>query len=152
MVKLSFEQVQAYYAYWTNEYSSVELFEEYFLMEVSERTLNDVEYTDAEGNVRIIKAVDHYPALRLYSVWEAAHIEDNVEHPPVYHGDVQARNFQQACHILMAEKYLDAAKLKNDVNEPEGLKCIQWPYDPLHLTYRGNKLYQTEKSARKIIW
>ena len=151
MVKIEFKQIEAYYPYWTHEYSNIDLFEEYFLMEISERVMSVVEYTDRDGNKRNINPVDHYPALKTYSVWEGAHYQDNVEMPPVYHGDIQARNFQQACHILMAEKYMEAAKLKNDVNEPEGLKCIEWPYDPKHLTYNGNKLYQIQKAAKKII-
>lgn len=150
MVKINYSQIEAYYPYWADVYKEIDDFEKYFLEEIAERITEKVVYTKGDKTV-ILEPADHYPSLKTYSIFEAGYIQGDTTTEPIFLGSVKARNFAQACHILMCKKYLEAAELKNDTDQPEGSEPFYFRYDPIYLTFRDNKLCSSIESAKKVI-
>ena len=147
---MNFRQVELVYKHWESVFSTIAEFEEVFLMELSERLPEQFTYTDKNGEVRTLQPIDHYPNLRIYEVWEKAFICKGKEVKAKLHGQAKARNFTQACHIVMCERFLHFAAMKNDVDHGEFSTSVFWPYNPNQLTYNGRKLYSCEKMASNL--
>ena len=64
-------------------------------------------------------------------------------------GKAKARNFGQACHIVMCQDKLDWIKKENDPNNKDYVTPARWDYDPTKFSYWGCGLCWDEKVARK---
>ncbi len=147
---MNYHQVELVFKQWEGVFSTISEFEEVFLLELSERLQEQFTYSDKYGEVRTIKPIDHYPNLQIYEVWEKAFMCKGKEVKAKLHGQAKARNFTQACHIVMCENFLHFAAMKNDVDHGEFSRSVFWSYNPLQLTYNGRKLYSCEKMASNL--
>ncbi len=147
---MNYRQVELEYKHWKSVFSTIAEFEEVLLLELSERLQEQFTYTDKYGEVRILQPIDHYPNLRIYEVWEKAFMCKRKAVKAKLHGQAKARNFTQACHIVMCERFLHFSAMKNDVDYGEFSTSVFWPYNPNQLTYDGRKLYSCEKMASNL--
>lgn len=129
-------------------FPTIEAFEEYHLRWLAETRQDTNYYTDANGVERKIPPVNHHPELKEYEVWREGYAATGEHSGASLLGRVQARNFRQACHILMCTRYLQQS---HEANKPEYSEYYNtdWCYDPNKLTDWGCHLYWDEKQARK---
>ena len=125
-----------------NYWESIDEFEEYYLQNLSEKLPDTNYYTDRTGVERTIKPIDHYPQLKEYEVWMEGYAATGESDSATLIGTARARNFAQACHIVMCNKYLSNYKLERHAPG-------RWDYDPSKLSYWGCQLFWNEKLAKK---
>jgi hypothetical protein len=80
--------------------------------------------------------------LKKFEVWMEGYAATGEREAAYKAGEVEARNFQEACHVLMCKQYLEY--IKKDWTKPG-----RWDYDPKNLTYWSRQLYDNETDARK---
>lgn len=139
-ITTSFEQLKQKFN--PNYWSSIDEFEEYFLQNLSEKLPDTNYYTDRNGIERTIKPIDHYPELKEYEVWVEGYAATGESGGASLVGKARARNFAQACHIVMCNRYLKSYKLERDTPG-------RWDYDPSRLSYWGCGLFWSEYLAKK---
>lgn len=132
--------------YW----ESIEQFEKFFLQEIAETRPDNNYYTDKNGEERIISPINHHPELKEYEVWMEGYgaIEEGSKACLI--GKAKARNFAQACHIVMSEENLKNIKRENRPDYKGYPSLGRWDYDPKRLSFWACKLYWSEELARKI--
>ena len=131
--------------YW----GSIDEFEEYYLRRFQE-TMGDTNYyTDRHGEERKIGFIDHHPALNEYEVWMAGYVATGEHATAHLVGKVSARNFAQACDIVMCNQHLKSIKEDNSPDNTKYCPPRTWDYDPSELSVWGCRLYWSEELARK---
>jgi len=131
--------------YW----NSVDEFIEYYLKDFSEKREDTNYFTDKYGVVQTIKPVNHHPELKEYEVWMSGFAATGQSAEAHLVGKAKARNFAQACHILMCREKLEWIEKENDPNYKEYATPGRWDYNPRDFTYWGCSLHWDEKIARK---
>lgn len=131
--------------YW----NSIDEFEEYYLRDLSERLADTNYYTDRNGVEKKIPPINHHPELKEYEVWMEGYSATGESAGASLVGKVKARNFAQACHILMCKQHLEWMEKENQPNYKEYSTPGRWDYDPSRLTYWGRRLYWSEELAKK---
>ncbi len=131
--------------YW----DSIDEFEEYYLQDFAERIPDTNYYTDKSGTERVIPPINHFPELREYEVWMEGYAATGESEGASLVGKVKARNFAQACHILMCKQQLERIERENQPSHKGYSTPGRWDYDPSSLTYWGCRLYWSEDLAKK---
>ena len=132
----------------SKEWKSIEEYEEYYLRDLSERCAYINYYIDKEGVEREIRPINHFPELKEYEVWIEGYCTKGESEEASMLGKVKARNFAQACHILMCKLYLLWIKKENQSTYVGYSIPGRWAYDPSRLTFWGCGLYWSEELAR----
>lgn len=130
-------------------WNSEDEFIEYYLLDLAERTDNTNYYTDKNGVERKIPPINHHPELKEYEIWMEGYVITGNQQDATLVGKVKARNFAQACHIIMCKKHLEFMEEENHPDNKKYAEPGRWDYDPRKLTYWGCRLYWSEKLARK---
>ena len=129
-------------------WESIDDFEEYYLTRIQETTSDRNYYTDRNGIERHIDPVDNYPKLKEYEVWSEGYVATGENSGAELMGKAFARNFAQACDIVMCKNHLEWIE---NINSPGNKSCrpSKWSYDPNRLSDFGRMLYWSEELARK---
>ncbi len=146
-ITTTFKQIKEKFIpeYW----ASIEEFEEYHLLYISETSQDTNYYTDKMGVERIISPIDHHPELKEYEVWMEGFAISGQHSGAQLQGRVKARSFAQACHIVMCIQLLRQVDEENSPDNKEYSTPGRWDYNPSGLTYWGCSLYWSEELARK---
>lgn len=147
-ISTTYQEIQGKFNphYW----KSFEEFEEYYLLNLAEGSkFNYNYYTNKEGVEIKIPTIDHHPVLKEYEVWMSGYAATGESAQAHLVGKAFARNFRQACHIVMCRDFLAYAEKINDPNHTEYEDPARWDYDPNRLTYWACGLYWSEELARK---
>lgn len=146
-ISTNFAQIQQKYN--SRHWKSVDEFEEFWLKEISETRADTNYYTDRNGIEQTIKPINHHPVLKEYEVWMEGYAATGESSDATLLGKTLARNFAQACDIIMCKDHL---KWINKVNQPDYKEYCPpstWSYDPHKLSVWACKLYWSEELARK---
>lgn len=130
-------------------WGSIAEFEEYYLRDLAERFADTNYYTDKDGVERTIPPINHFPELKEYEVWMAGYVTTGDRAGASLVGKVMARNFGQACHILMCKLHLEWIEKENSPTYKAYSNPGRWDYNPSELTYWGCRLYWSEELAKK---
>ncbi len=90
--------------------------------------------------------------LKKYQIWQEGYCCTGMEGKPVKArliGEVMARSFIQACHIVKCQEYLKNIDTINNPNYEQYIEPDRWDYDPSNLTDWGCRLFDNEEDARK---
>lgn len=146
-ISTTFKDVQEEFnpQYW----KSIDEFEEFYLWRLSEKLADTNYYTDRNGVEVKIQPVNHYPELQEYEVWMPGYQATGDSANAHLVGKVKARNFAQACHILMCKQKLENIEKENALYNRDYVTSGRWDYDPSTLSYGACPLYRSEELARK---
>lgn len=146
-ISTNYEQMKQGY---NSRFGSLEDYEKYYLLKISEQgSFYHNYYTNKDGVEEHIPPVDHHPQLKEYEVWCEGYAATGESGSATLLGKAYARNFTQACHIVMCTNFLLNAQ---EVNDPNGKKYTdigRWDYDPSKLSYWGCKLFWSKELAQK---
>jgi hypothetical protein len=131
--------------YW----ASIDEFELFFLRSIAERLRDTNYYTDRNGIESAIPPINHYPELVEYEVWIEGFSATGQSEPAHLMGKAMARNFAQACHIVMCKAHLKFMEEENLPNYTEYSTSGSWDYSPQELSFWGCRLFWSEELARK---
>lgn len=143
----SFKDVEAKFTpqYWT----SIDEFEEYYLRRIQETMADRNYYTDRNGVERQIDFIDHHPELKEYEVWSEGYRATGESANASLYGKTLARNFAQACDIIMCKQHLEWIEKVNHPSYKEYNPPSKWCYDPQRLTDWACALYWSKELAKK---
>ena len=146
-ISTSFQDVREIYRpqYW----KSLEEFEEYYLRNLSETLADTNYYTNRHGVEVKINPINHFPKLKEYEVWMEGFSATGQSAGASLVGKAKARNFAQACHIVMCKQHLEFMEEENQPTYKHYSTPGRWDYDPSRLTYWGCQLYWSEELAKK---
>jgi len=99
-----------------NYWKSIDEFEEYFLRRIQETMSDRNYYTDRSGVQKQIDFINHHPELKEYEVWSEGYATTGQSSGATLLGKVFARNFAQACDIVMCKNHLSWIE---KVNNPD---------------------------------
>jgi len=129
-------------------WDNVDEFVEFYLLRLSEKNADTNYYTDKNGEEQVIPPINHYPELKEYEVWMTGFAATGQSAKAHLLGKAKARNFAEACHKVVCEKYLE--NIKETESDPKTQYGIgRWDYNGNELTYWGCELYWSEELARK---
>jgi len=131
--------------YW----KSIDDFEEYYLRRIQETMADRNYYTDRNGVERQIDFINHFPELKEYEVWSEGFAATGQSLDAILIGKAFARNFTQACDIVMCQNHLKWIEKVNSPDYKEYCPPSKWSYDPNRLSDWGCRLYWSEGLARK---
>jgi len=131
--------------YW----KSINDFEEYYLRRLQETIADRNYYTDRTGVEREINAINHFPELKEYEIWMEGYAATGESAGAVLIGKAFARNFAQACDIVMCKSHLAYIEKVNLPDCKDYCPPRKWDYDPMKLSVWGCRLYWSEELARK---
>lgn len=120
---------------------------DWYLQWLRETRLDTVYYTDESGIETKLPPIV-YDEPREYEVWAEGYIATGEDAGPTLLGKAMARNFGQACHIVMASRYLAQAK-KEIEEQHKRLESVRWDYEPYRFTHWGLRLFWNEQLATK---
>ena len=146
-IKNNYENVKK--AFNTKKWDTIKDFEMYFLRRLSESTSDRVYYTDEYNRETYIDAVDNHPILKEYEVWSEGYAATGEDGGAYLVGKVYARNFAQACHIVMCKDYIKHVDIENKSSNNDYCTPSRWDYNPNELSCWGCSLYWSEELARK---
>lgn len=132
-------------SYWKN----IEEFEEFRLRWISETRQDTNYYTDKNGVERAIQPINHFPKLKEYEVWMEGFAATGESSGASLQGKAMARNFGQACHIVMCTTQLKYIEKQNDPNNKDYVNASRWDYNPNEFSYWGCGLYWSEALAKR---
>ena len=132
-----------------NYWDSIDEFESFYLQELSERLADTNYYTNKNGEEVKISPVNNYPELKEYEVWMEGYAATGEHGTATLVGKTKARNFAQACHILMCEQKLKSITEENKPNNKDYVTPGRWDYDPNRLSYWACKMYWSKELASK---
>lgn len=133
-----------------NYWKSYDEFIEYKLLSIAEQgSFYHNYYTDQDGVEKHIPPIDHFPILKEYEVWMEGYAATGESGGAHLVGKVSARNFSQACHILMCRQYMEHVEKINNPAYSEYTDPGRWDYDPSRKSYWGCRLYWNEHLAKK---
>lgn len=146
-ISTKFEHVKEQFRpkYWRD----IDEYEKFYLERLSETLADTNYYTDRAGVEREIQPINHHPGLKEYEVWSEGYAATGESGGATLHGKAFARNFAQACHIVMATEHLKWIEKVNAPSYKEYETGGRWDYDPSELSYWGCRLYWSEELARK---
>ena len=130
-------------------YTSIEEFEKFYLEYLSETLADTNYYTNKEGEQLIISPVNHFPVLKEYEVWVEGYEATGGHQEASIIGKVQARNFAQACHLVMSKHKIDQILEENNPEYKKYTNSQRWDYDPHNLSIWGCKLFWNKEIASK---
>ena len=144
-ISTTFKQVEREYnpIYW----ESIDAFEDHYLRHIQETMTDRNFYTDRNGVEIAIDCINHFPKLKEYEVWIEG--RDYLGRPckASFLGKVMARNFRQACDIIMCQRHLEYVSKNNTTGTPECSTYCGWSYNPNKLSDWGARLYWSEDLA-----
>lgn len=145
-ITTSFENIKKEFnaSYW-----SIDEYEEYYLRRIQETRADRNYYTDRNGVEREINFIDHHPELKEYEVWSSGYMATGERATASLVGKTLARNFAQACDIVMCKQHLAWIEKVNKPDYKEYNPPSKWSYDPHKLTDWACGLYWNEHLARK---
>lgn len=132
-----------------NRWNSEKEFEQYWLQRISETMADTNYYTGKDGKEVVISPVTHHPILKEYEVWSEGYSATGEHSGCIFEGKATARNFAQACDIVMCKKHLEWIE---KVNHPEyrGYEPPRkWDYDPNKLSVWACRLFWSKELASK---
>lgn len=146
-ISTSFQEVKQKFnpRYW----KSIDDFEEYFLRRIQETQADRNYYTDRNGVEKQIDHINHFPELKEYEVWSEGFAATGQSASATLLGKAFARNFAQACDIVMCKNHL---KRIEEVNSPDYQGYCPpntWDYDPRKLSDWGCELFWSKELAAK---
>ena len=143
----TFRQVEERFnkRYW----NSINNFEEYYLTNLQEVCVEPHFYTDRNGVEREIRPINHFPKLKEYEVWSEGYSSTGCHSSAYLVGKTLARNFRQACDIVMCKEHLEYIDKNNTIGTIQCSSYAGWSYDPSTLSDWNCKLYWSEELARK---
>lgn len=146
MLNTSFKQIEAVFKRRAFlDFTTVDEYEKYFLLECSERFSGINTYYDKNEKIIKIPAIDHFPNLNNYEIWQGSIVEGQRFIPKLL-GHEFGRNFSQACHTLMCKRFLMDTEITNSMKDKMAIAGL-WNYDPKQLTFQGRKLHWSERNA-----
>jgi hypothetical protein len=107
-----------------------------------------IDYTDKDGKETRLERIDHHPELKEYEVWCEGYAATGEHGTAHLYGKVMARNFAQACDIIMCKKLLDYEEGCNAPDNQQYYGPHHWSYDTNRLSVWGCSLYPREDWAR----
>lgn len=122
---------------------------EFYLQYLSEKSEDTNYYTDKDGVEHKISPINHFPELKEYEVWMTGYAATGESAGAHLVGKAKARNFAQACHIVMCEDLLKDVRKENSPDYDKYCAPGRWDYDPSRLSYWGCELFWSEELARK---
>lgn len=149
-ITTSFKMVSEIFAHQPPQnWKSIDEFEQYYLRRIQEKLSDTNYYTNREGVEITIEPINHFPELKMYEVWsEGFNIQGNSS-GAVLLGKALARNFAQACDIVMCKNHLAWIERVNSPDYKEYCPASTWGYNPNELSDWGCGLYWSEELARK---
>lgn len=131
-------------------FRSLEEYEAYFLQRFSETRFTVNHYTNKAGEQIKVEPVNHFPKLKKYSVWmEGFNLSNGQNSGAKMLGEVKARNFAQACHLLMCRDYIESNMAENAKGFKGEAGIGRWDYDPSRLQFWGCNLHWSEELAKR---
>lgn len=146
-ITTTFQQIEK--QYYSRYWNSIDEFEAYFLRDLSERLADTNYYTDRHEKQVVIPPINHHPELMEYEVWMEGYAATGESAGASLVGMVKARNFAQACHILVCKQHLEWIEKENNPNNKGYCDAGRWDYNPNRLTYWGCKLFWSRELAMK---
>lgn len=129
-------------------FNNLEEFIDYHILDLREKG-NYIYYTGPDGVEKKLPAINHYPELKEYEVWIEGYVATGERAEASLIGKAKARNFAQACHIVMCKWKLENIQEENSLKEGEWCDPARWDYDPHTLRFWNCSLYWSEDMARK---
>lgn len=131
--------------YW----KSIDDFEEYYLRRIQETMADRNYYTDRYGIEIKIDSINHHPELKEYEVWCEGYVATGEGAGASLVGKTLARNFAQACDIVMCKNHLAWINKVNNPYYKGYCPPSKWSYDPNILSDWGCRLYWSKELASK---
>lgn len=131
--------------YW----KSIDEFEEFYLKRIQETCRDTNYYTDKNGIETMIIPINHHPELKEYKVWMEGYAATGDQSRAVFLGKTLARNFAQACDIIMCKDRLKWAEKTNNSNYKEYCPTSTWDYNPDKLSFWNRRLFWSKELAEK---
>lgn len=146
-ISTSFEDVKKGFneKYW----SSIDEYEQYYLRRIQETVADRNYYTDRNGVEVSIEHINHFPELKEYEVWGEGFAVTGQRSGAYLIGRAFARNFAQACDIVMCRERLLWIERVNDPGCAEYCPPSKWSYDPKNLSDWGCRLFWNKELASK---
>jgi len=132
-----------------NKWGSIDEFEEYYLRRIQETMPDTNYYTGKDGVERSIGFIDNHPNLKEYEVWSEGYMATGESGNAYLVGKCFARNFAQACDIVMCKNRLEWINRVNDPTYSKYNPPQKWSYDPQKLTDWACALYWSKELAIK---
>ncbi len=107
-----------------------------------------IDFTDKNGVEKRLERVDNHPVLKEYEVWMEGYAATGERGDAHLAGKAFARNFKQACDIVMCRTHLEHIEKENAPDSKEYHSPYGWSYDPSCLSYWGCSLFPREDWAR----
>lgn len=145
-ISLSFSDLLRKYEPVEHLWNDIDAFEAFYLRYLREIRSDRIYYTNVIEQELVLEPVDHYPKLHRYAVWQEGFAITGQQAKASLLGHATARNFRQACNMLMATLYLQ--QVEKDLQHAE-FDYGAWNYDPNVLTFWGCALVWDEEIARK---
>lgn len=124
-------------------------YEDFYLQYRRETLPDRIYYTNKEGIEQHIDRIDHFPNLKTYEVWSEGYTATGERGTATLIGKTVARNFRQACDIVMCTRHLEQIQKEIDPDYKEYYSQSPWAYDPHTLKDWGCRLFWSEKEAKK---
>ena len=146
-ISTSFADVQKAFnpRYW----DSIDEFEQYYLRRIQETMSDRNFYTDRNGEEKQIDRIDHFPELKEYEVWSEGYAIQGDSSGASLLGKAYARNFAQACNIVMCKRELEQIQKDSAPDNKEYVSLGTWDYDPFKLKVWGCSLYWSKYLASR---
>jgi hypothetical protein len=132
-----------------NDWKSFKEYESFYIRRIQETRPDTIFYVDRMGKAITYTPINHHPKLMKYEVWMEGYSATGEHEGAVLLGKVEARNFAQACHIIVATAFLQQTQ---NINDPEFTGWCdpgRWDYDAGGPSIWGRRLFWNEKLARK---
>lgn len=103
-ITLNFADIQKKH---DHNWGTIDDFENYHLRVIQETRPDRIHYTDRYGNEHEIDHIDNFPKLKKYQVWCEGYASNDEGSGATLLGKAYARNFAQACDIVMCTNHLE---------------------------------------------
>lgn len=133
----------------SHRFKTVEEYEEYRLRYLRETTGHRIYYTDKNGIASELERIDHFPELQIYEVWSEGYAATGESGVATLCGKTPARNFRQACDIIMCTRHLEYIQKVIDPAYKEYMPNDVWCYEPSKLSDWGCRLFWSQELASK---
>lgn len=124
-------------------------FKEFEIRYLQEKLPDWIYFEPSKGKEEIFKPIDHHPKLELYEVWMEGYRATGEAGEAQKLGEAHARNFGQACHIIVAKSILEKIEEENNPFFKGHATPGRWDYDPSALSIWACRLFWSEELARK---
>ena len=131
--------------YWED----VDEFERFYLRYLQETIADRIYYKNSLEQEVYLDPIDWFPELKEYQIWCEGFRATGQSGKAHLVGTAPARNFRQACNMVMCIQYMANIEKVNSPDWVEAGSQGRWDYNPNALTYWGCSLSWSEKIARK---